>query len=214
MARICARLAGIAIERGASDDKIRYLAHYDGLTGLPNRFLFNEYLTLALRNARRSGKKFALLFVDLDKFKEINDTLGHAAGDLVLHEIATRMRNCLRNSDKIARMGGDEFYVLAEDLNDGYHAADIAHKLLNAASSPMQIGGEEHHLSASIGISIYPHDGQDSETLLRNADYAMYRAKERGKNCHHFFSTPYLRSNVVQAQFNGHFRRPAISKNR
>lgn len=214
VARICAHLAGIAIERLASEEKIKYLAHYDGLTSLPNRFLFNEYLSLALRNARRSGKKFAVLFVDLDKFKEINDTLGHAAGDLALYEIAERMRNCLRSSDKIARMGGDEFYVLAEDLNDGYHAADIARKLLDAASGPMRLGDTEHQLSASIGISIYPQDGEESQTLLKNADWAMYRAKELGKNRYQFFSTSPLHSNAAQTLRRGRYRSTAIMENR
>lgn len=214
VARMCAHLAGIAIERLASEEKIRYLAHYDGLTSLPNRFLFNEYLSLALRNARRSGKKFAVFFVDLDKFKELNDTLGHAAGDLALYEIARRMRNCLRNSDKIARMGGDEFYVLAEDLNDGCHAADIARKLLDAASKPIQLGDVEHRLSASIGISIFPQDGAESQTLLKNADCAMYRAKELGKNRYQFFSSSALRSNAARAEPNGGYHSTALRKNR
>lgn len=214
VARICARLAGIAIERMAAEEKVRYLAHYDGLTALPNRFLFNEYLSLAFRNVRRTGKKFAVLFIDLDKFKEVNDTLGHAAGDFVLRKIAARMRGCLRNSDKIARMGGDEFYVLVEDLNDGCHVAEIAHKLLDAASSPIQMGDVECELSASIGISIHPQDGENSQTLLKNADCAMYRAKELGKNRYQFFSRPHLRSNVVQTLFNGRSRDAAITKNR
>jgi predicted signal transduction protein with EAL and GGDEF domain len=119
LADICANLAGIAIESRMSEERIRYLAHYDGLTSLPNRFLFKEYLGLALRNAQRYASKFAVFFLDLDKFKEVNDTLGHAAGDQVLQEIATRLRSCLRHTDKIARMGGDEFYVLIEDLSDG-----------------------------------------------------------------------------------------------
>lgn len=199
---ICTRLAGIAIESRASEDKMRYLAHYDGLTSLPNRFLFKEYLDLALRNARRHGKKFAVLFLDLDKFKEINDTLGHDAGDQVLREIAKRMRSCLRHTDKIARMGGDEFYVLAEELNDGRHAADIAQKLLDEAARPVQIGGEERRLSVSIGIGIYPDDGGDGQTLLQNADSAMYRAKNLGKNSYQFFSSRKERDAASLTLFN------------
>ncbi|WP_420474219.1 diguanylate cyclase domain-containing protein [Noviherbaspirillum sp. ST9] len=182
LCEICVNLAGIAIESRASEEKIRHLAHYDGLTSLPNRFLFKEYLDLALRTARRHGNKFAVLFLDLDKFKEINDTLGHDAGDIVLCEIASRLRACLRHTDKIARMGGDEFYVLIEELDDARYAADVAHKLLEAASRPVIIGGKECQLSVSIGIAIYPDDGSDGPTLLKNADKAMYKAKDLGKN--------------------------------
>ncbi|HZW12697.1 MAG TPA: diguanylate cyclase [Noviherbaspirillum sp.] len=186
---ICTRLAGIAIESRASEEKMRYLAHYDGLTSLPNRFLFKEYLELALRNARRNKKKFAVFFLDLDRFKEINDTLGHDAGDYVLREVAKRMRNCLRHTDKIARMGGDEFYALIEDLNDGCHAADVAQKLLDEVSRPLRIDGKDWHLSVSIGIGIFPDDGANAQILLQNADSAMYRAKNRGKNGFQFFSS-------------------------
>lgn len=185
---ICTNLAGIAIESRASEEKIRYLAHYDGLTSLPNRFLFREYLDLALRNARRHGNKFAVLFLDLDKFKEINDTLGHDAGDLVLCEMARRLRNCLRHTDKIARMGGDEFYVLIEELDDSRYAADVAQKLLEAAARPIEIAGKECRLSVSVGIAIYPDDGSDGQALLKNADNAMYRAKDMGKNAFQSFS--------------------------
>jgi diguanylate cyclase (GGDEF)-like protein len=188
LADICTCLAGIAIESRASEERIRYLAHYDGLTSLPNRFLFNEYLDLALRSARRHNQKFAVFFVDLDKFKDINDTLGHEAGDQVLREIAARLRSVLRHTDKIARMGGDEFYVLIEDLTDGRYAADVARKLLDEASRPIRINGQECQLSASVGIAIYPGDGDDAQTLLKNADGAMYRAKELGKNGYQFFA--------------------------
>lgn len=187
---ICTHLAGIAMESRASEDRIRYLAHYDGLTSLPNRFLFKEYLDDALRNAQRYNRRFAVLFLDLDRFKEINDTMGHEAGDHVLREVAGRMRGCLRETDKIARMGGDEFYVLIECLDDSRHAADIAQKLLNAASQPIMMDGRECRISVSIGIGIYPDDGTTGAALVKNADKAMYRAKERGKNAFHFFSVP------------------------
>ena len=199
---ICTNLAGIAIESRASEEKIRYLAHYDGLTSLPNRFLFKEYLDLALRNARRHGNKFAVLFLDLDKFKEINDTMGHDAGDLVLCEMAKRLRNCLRHTDKIARMGGDEFYVLIEELDDSRYTADVAQKLLEAASRPIEIGGKECHLSVSIGIAIYPDDGGDGQALLKNADNAMYRAKEMGKNAFQTFSPLEKHDNGIAPQWN------------
>jgi len=190
LCEICANLAGIAIESRASEEKIRYLAHYDGLTSLPNRFLFKEYLDLALRTARRHDNKFAVLFLDLDKFKEINDTLGHDAGDIALCEIASRLRSCLRHTDKIARMGGDEFYVLIEELEDARYAADVANKLLEAASQPILIGDKECKLSVSIGIAIYPDDGSDGPTLLKNADKAMYKAKDLGKNGFQTCSNP------------------------
>jgi diguanylate cyclase (GGDEF)-like protein/PAS domain S-box-containing protein len=189
VAEVCTNLASIAIESRMSEEKIRHLAHYDGLTSLPNRFLFDEYLALALENAQRNAGRFAVFFIDLDKFKEINDTLGHSAGDATLREIASRLRNCLRHTDKIARMGGDEFYVLIEELSNARYAADIAQKLLEAASGPVCIEGQSCQLSASIGIAIYPENGGDAETLLKTADSAMYRAKERGRNTYRFSET-------------------------
>lgn len=188
LADVSAYLAGLAIQSRMSEERIRYLAHYDGLTGLPNRFLFKEYFDLALKSAKRHGTKFAVCFVDLDKFKEINDTLGHDAGDEVLRVIARRLRGVLRHTDKMARMGGDEFYVLIEDLSDGFYAAEVAGKLLEEASRPICIDGVECRLSASIGISIYPDDGCDEQALLQQADSAMYKAKKSGKNAYRFFS--------------------------
>ena len=189
LAHICTYLAELAINSCASQEKIRYLAHYDSLTSLPNRFLFKEYFDLALKSARRHGKKFAVLFIDLDKFKEVNDTLGHDAGDEVLRVMAQRLRSCLRHTDKIARMGGDEFYVLIEELNDGRHAAEVARKLLEEALRPVHVGDAECRLSVSIGISIYPDDGCDEQVLIKNADSAMYNAKRSGKNAYRFFSS-------------------------
>lgn len=184
----CTDLARIAIESRASEERIRYLAHYDGLTSLPNRFLFREFLDLALQNGQRHGRRFAVMFVDFDKFKDINDTFGHEAGDKVLCEISSRLRHCLRSTDKIARMGGDEFYILIDDLSDACFARAIAQKLLTAAARPVRIGQAECQLSVSIGIAVYPGNGLDAETLLKNADAAMYRAKELGKNRYHFHS--------------------------
>lgn len=205
VAKVCANLASIAIESRMSEEKIRHLAHYDGLTSLPNRFLFDEYLVLALENAQRNADRFAVFFIDLDKFKEINDTLGHSAGDAALCEIASRLRNCLRHTDKIARMGGDEFYVLIEELSDARYAADIAQKLLEAASGPVYIEGQSCQLSASIGIAIYPENGSDAETLLKTADSAMYRAKERGKNTYRFSGAESVRP-IEKASL----RKPAV----
>lgn len=190
LSSLCRDLAGIAIESRVSEEKIRHLAHHDGLTGLPNRFLFSEYLDIALRNANRYEKKFAVFFIDLDKFKEINDTFGHDAGDQVLREISKRLRSSLRVTDRIARMGGDEFYVLIEELTDGQYAAHVAQKLLDVAARPFIVRGEERQISISIGIAIYPDDGINGQSLLRNADAAMYRAKDLGKNAYQFHSTP------------------------
>jgi diguanylate cyclase (GGDEF)-like protein len=184
--RVCTRLAGIAIERHASEERIRYLAHYDGLTALPNRFLFKEYLELALRNAQRHNTQFAVFFLDLDRFKEINDTFGHDAGDGVLRQIAARLRAGLRDTDKIARMGGDEFYVLIEELGHGRHAGEVARKLVEEAARPLRVNGHPCQLGVSVGIAIYPQDGKDITTLLKNADSAMYGAKEGGKNAYRF----------------------------
>jgi diguanylate cyclase (GGDEF)-like protein len=138
-------------------------------------------------------------FVDLDKFKDINDTLGHDAGDEVLRVIARRMRSVLRHTDKIARMGGDEFYVLIEDLNDGFHAAEVAGKLLEEACRSVCVDGIECRLSASIGISIYPDDGSEEQSLLQRADSAMYKAKESGKNAYRFFSAEADRTRVTNS---------------
>jgi diguanylate cyclase (GGDEF)-like protein/PAS domain S-box-containing protein len=183
---LCGELAGMAIESRRSEEKMRYLAHYDGLTSLPNRFLFGDYLDLAIADARRRQRKCAVLFIDLDKFKQINDTLGHDAGDQVLREVALRLRACLRQGDRIARMGGDEFYVLIEELHDGSHAAEVARKLLDAACRPLRIRDQDCRLSASIGIAVYPEDGVDARTLLENADQAMYGAKRQGRNSYRF----------------------------
>jgi diguanylate cyclase (GGDEF)-like protein/PAS domain S-box-containing protein len=185
---ICAELAAVAIESRQSSERIQRLAHYDGLTSLPNRFLFTEFLDQALRKAERHDRQFAVLFLDLDRFKEINDSYGHDAGDAVLKEIAYRLRSSLRQSDKIARMGGDEFYVLIEDLQHASDAADIAGKLLEEALRPIRFGDCECSLSASIGIAVYPQDGATKEVLLRHADHAMYEAKQDGKNGYRFFS--------------------------
>ncbi|HCY63374.1 MAG TPA: hypothetical protein DHV59_11205 [Oxalobacteraceae bacterium] len=185
---IAANLAGIAIENKQTEDRIRYLAHYDEMTALPNRALFNQILNHAMKAAHRRQQKLAVMFVDLDRFKNINDTFGHSAGDQALQEFAERMRNCLRENDTVARMGGDEFYVLIEELTDGEVAANVAEKILEEAARPFYVDGQECHLSASIGIALYPDDGGDAMALLKNSDIAMYRAKSDGKNAYRFYS--------------------------
>ena len=181
-------IAKIAIERHESEQRIRQLAHYDGLTGLPNRAQFNQVLDHALSRAQRAGTSLALLFVDVDRFKNINDTLGHDAGDRMLREVASRVRQCLRNSDVVARFGGDEFIVMLEDVPDNEHAAGVAAKVLEAIAQPLVLGEQELHVTASIGISTYPGDGADLHALQKHADIAMYRAKEQGRNSWRYYS--------------------------
>jgi len=179
---------GLFMARKHAEDRIRYLAHYDELTGLTNRNMFGQRLGHAIAQARRSGEPLAILFLDLDRFKNINDTLGHAAGDSVLREVAKRLRGCLRESDTVGRLGGDEFVVLLETTPQPMHSVAVAQKLLAALVRPFTIEGQDFHLTASIGISAYPADANDIEGLLRNADIAMYRAKEQGKNNYQFYS--------------------------
>ncbi|MFZ5759005.1 MAG: putative bifunctional diguanylate cyclase/phosphodiesterase, partial [Thermodesulfobacteriota bacterium] len=188
-------------ERITAEEKIRFLAHYDSLTGLPNRQLFLEYAGQALFSAQRDGCKVALLYLDLDRFKRINDTLGHSAGDKLLKEIATCLGDSVRSSDIIAkacfpkkpgvtlsRLGGDEFTILLTSIAEEEHAARVASRILELLSRPIRIAGQEVYVSGSIGITIYPSDGDDVDTLLRNADVAMYHAKENGRNTFQFFS--------------------------
>ena len=186
---ICTDLAGIAIESRWAADRIQHLAHHDDLTGLPNRLLFNTDLPRALARAQRGGGPVGVLFLDLDRFKVINDTLGHAAGDTVLCQVSKHLRECLREADTLARVGGDEFTVLVEQFETPQDLAEIAHKLLAAAARTLTINGQEYHLSGSIGIAIYPKDGADSGSLLKNADIAMYRAKASGRNKYEFYSS-------------------------
>jgi diguanylate cyclase (GGDEF)-like protein/PAS domain S-box-containing protein len=181
-------IAKIAIERHESEQRIRQLAHYDGLTGLPNRAQFNQVLDHALSRAQRAGTSVALLFVDVDRFKNINDTLGHDVGDRMLREVASRLRQCLRTSDVVARFGGDEFIVMLEDVPDSEHAASVAAKVLEAIAQPLTVGERELHVTASIGISAYPADGADLHALQKHADIAMYRAKEQGRNSWRYYS--------------------------
>ncbi len=175
-------------ERKHMQDEIRHLAHHDALTGLPNRRLFNEIAGVELAQAQRNLKKLALLFLDLDRFKEINDTLGHETGDRLLKEVASRLKSVLRRSDSIGRIGGDEFNIILADIARPDVVPDIARKLVETVRRPYRIGGHELRVTASIGISIYPDDGADLDTLLRYADMAMYHAKEVGRNVYQFFN--------------------------
>jgi diguanylate cyclase (GGDEF)-like protein/PAS domain S-box-containing protein len=180
---------GMFLARKQAEDRIRHLANYDELTGLSNRTMFNQRLSHALAQARRNDQPLAILFLDLDRFKNINDTLGHGAGDKALRQVGERLRECLRESDTIGRLGGDEFVVLLEAMPQPTRGAEVAQKLLAAVARPFTIDGHDFHITASIGISTYPADGEDLHSLLKNADIAMYRAKEQGKNNYQFYST-------------------------
>ncbi|HEV8701071.1 MAG TPA: EAL domain-containing protein [Candidatus Polarisedimenticolia bacterium] len=187
-------------ERKRAEGQIRILAYYDGLTLLPNRRLFLEKLGVTLENVRRRGGLHAVLFLDLDRFKQINDTLGHGVGDRLLQAVAERLRKSLRSSDAIARgdlsgtnedvcrLGGDEFIVSISNITRGEDAATVAKRILEALQLPFRLDEQEVFISASVGISLFPQDGTDLETLLKNADAAMYQAKEAGRNNCQFFS--------------------------
>ncbi|MCS6954278.1 MAG: EAL domain-containing protein [Bryobacteraceae bacterium] len=197
LCHMASRLAAVAIEQRQLTDMLAWQARHDALTGLPNRFLLEERLESALVRASRNDWMVAVLLVDLDRFKQINDTLGHAVGDALLREVSARFEACLRRADILARMGGDEFLVVLSELRDVQDAQRVAEKLLDALRSPFLVRGYELFVTASIGISVYPRDGRDAATLQRNADSAMYRAKSRGKNRFQFF-TPELGAAMLE----------------
>ena len=167
---------------------IRHQASHDQLTGLANRLLFNERLSLALANAHQNAEMLAVIFLDLDRFKNVNDTLGHAVGDLLLQGVSRRLTNCLRVGDSIARWGGDEFTLLLYNINSPEEATLICQKIIQSLSSPFDFDGVELYTKASLGIALAPYDGEDAETLLKNADAAMYKAKQKGRNNYHFYT--------------------------
>ncbi len=167
---------------------LEHQATHDHLTGLANRNLLNDRIAHAIGHAKRAGRLVALLLLDLDHFKHVNDAYGHSAGDALLKEVATRLRGCVREVDTVARLGGDEFVIVLTDLNHAKDAESVAEKIRKALSEAIRIGRREVFVGVSIGIAVYPHDGEHGETLLRNADIAMYRVKEHGRNGVHRFS--------------------------
>ena len=175
-------------ERKRAEDHLAYLAHHDSLTGLPNRTLFNDRLQQALLDAERRERLVAILFMDLDRFKNINDTLGHEAGDALLCVVASRLKECIRSGDTIARLGGDEFVIVLSGVAHIDDAARIAQKILDTFNQPFTIAGHELFLTASIGITLYPFDDKGVEGLVKNADVAMYRAKQQGRNTYQFYA--------------------------
>jgi len=168
-------------DRRKAEEAVRYMAYYDILTDLPNRALFNERLGLELARARRSGKPLALMLLDLDRFKEVNDTLGHAAGDDLLKAVAAQLKARLRESDTVARVGGDEFIFILPEVGDRQDAARIAEKILGELKGGFAVAGRSLSMNFSLGVALHPADGEDAETLLRHADQAMYRAKDLGR---------------------------------
>lgn len=179
------------------NDPILQQANFDPLTGLPNRTLFKDRLERELAKGHREGTLFALLFLDLDHFKEVNDTLGHSAGDQLLREVSERLGYCVRESDTLGRRGGDEFMVILSDIQDILNAELVATKILTELVQPFVLEGTEAFISGSIGITLFPFDGEDAETLLKNADTAMYQAKEDGRNAFRFF-TPEMNAQAME----------------
>jgi diguanylate cyclase (GGDEF)-like protein/PAS domain S-box-containing protein len=210
-------------ERRQAEERIRYLAYFDGLTGLPNRQMFTEQVARSLRQAQRTKRPHALLFLDLDNFKSINDTLGHSVGDKVVQQVAQRLSLCVRSGDLVCRpveehkvavfrFGGDEFALLLFDLQREHDAAVVAQRIKKALEQPFQVGSYELFATASLGIALYPSDGEDVETLLRNADSAMYQAKQKGKNRYEFYTESLTQVSVERMNMEGKLRR-AVEQN-
>ena len=182
------RLQAEIVERRQAEARVHHMAYHDSLTGLPNRLLLSDRLDRALLAAERTGRSLAVMFLDLDRFKTINDTLGHVAGDQLLKEVATRLCGAVRASDTVARLGGDEFVVLLPGLRARDEATQVADKIIDVLAQPFPLEGHVLHVTPSIGICVYPDDGIDAETLMRHADAAMYHAKAAGRNNYQFFT--------------------------
>ncbi len=208
----CAYIAGIIIKRQREEAQLWKLAHYDTLTGLPNRSLFNNHLEHSIQVAKRTRQKLALLFLDLDKFKDINDTQGHEAGDTVLQYIAHSIQSCLRQGDTIARLGGDEFVILIENSADPGLISNICEKISRSFSSKFTINHIDYPLSVSIGISIYPDNGETAQILLRNADAAMYEAKKHGSGRCHFYQDTLTQTVTDRLQLTADIRQALIQQ--
>jgi diguanylate cyclase (GGDEF)-like protein/PAS domain S-box-containing protein len=199
-------------ERKRADERVQYLATHDELTGLPNRTMFSQILNRAVKTAQVSNGTFAVLFVDLDRFKIINDSLGHAPGDVLLSAIGARLSQSLRVGDAVGRLGGDEFVLLLQDVNSREHVSAIAREILSAIIKPVILLGQECRVTASIGVALYPSDGQDEQSLTKNADVAMYRAKEEGKNNFRFYSRDIMGQSIERLMLESSLRN-ALERN-
>lgn len=189
------------------NEQLKHQAYYDTLTNLPNRALFNDRLYQAILHAQRNRKALAVLFLDLDRFKNINDTLGHAVGDHLLHMVASRLRQFVRKEDTVARLGGDEFTILLGSLNCAQDAGDLSKNVLKSLARPFECFGHDLHITTSIGIAVYPNDGSDTDTLMRNADTAMYCAKTRGRNNYGFYAAEMHAESLNRLELENHLRR-------
>jgi diguanylate cyclase (GGDEF)-like protein/PAS domain S-box-containing protein len=183
-----ANILALAVERKGAEERLAYLAQFDALTALPNRHLFHDRLLQTMAQGRRSGNPMAVLYIDLDRFKLVNDTQGHGAGDKLLKETAARLIQCIRSGDTVGRFGGDEFGAVLSDLAKPGDASIVAQKMIDALARPFDLDGHETYISASVGITLFPADSEEAGVLIMNADTAMYRAKEQGRNTYQYFT--------------------------
>jgi len=210
--QVC-RTALMDISERKKSEHIQYLAYYDQITGLPNRMLLQDRMTQAISSSQRTDKPVAFLFLDLDRFKKVNDSLGHAAGDQLLKESAKRLQKCVRKIDTVARLGGDEFVLVLPSVTNTVQVRVIIEHIFDAISVPFDIAGHGLTLSASIGVSIYPDDGIDIETLIRNADAAMYHAKKEGRNRFRFYTEDMNVRALEALSFENHLRKALEEEN-